>query len=144
MTTDQTITLKANLITIQLTLQKNIDELQNNLNSLTSVVVADPLDVATTQTLKTSLFKLKEADTLTLNKVKRALDKIERGHYGDCVACNDEIDYNRLSAQPFALFCLECQEESEKHHRTHRAPSVQYYKNDAEERAALEQENVDE
>ena len=141
MTNEQTSILKIKLQTLEAELTQHVNELQDNLNSLTSVVVADPLDVATTQTLKTNLFKLKEADTATLNKVKNALTKIERCLYGDCVTCNDSIEFNRLNAQPFALFCLECQEESEKHHRTHRQPVVEYYKNDAEEAAHLSVEN---
>ena len=42
--------------------------------------------------------------------VRRALDRIERGEYGDCLECGEPIDPRRLEADPTALRCIDCAE----------------------------------
>jgi RNA polymerase-binding protein DksA len=44
-----------------------------------------------------------------LSEVKRALQRMERGMYGTCERCGVEIDYARLKATPYALYCMNCQ-----------------------------------
>jgi DnaK suppressor protein len=61
-----------------------------------------------------------ERDTQELQRVEAALQSIQAGRYGQCIACNAMIDYARLLAHPTARRCLTCQEllESEaKHNR---------------------------
>ena len=40
--------------------------------------------------------------------VRRALERIEDGSYGECVRCGNEISAGRLEARPEAAFCIEC------------------------------------
>lgn len=40
--------------------------------------------------------------------VRRALDRIEEGTYGECVKCGREIAEGRLEARPEAALCIEC------------------------------------
>ena len=42
--------------------------------------------------------------------VQRALERIERGEYGDCLACGEPIDPRRLEADPTATRCIACAE----------------------------------
>ncbi len=51
--------------------------------------------------------------TQTLQQVQLALRRIADGEYGYCLHCGDPIAYARLSVQPFATLCLDCQEASE-------------------------------
>jgi RNA polymerase-binding transcription factor DksA len=44
-----------------------------------------------------------------------AMNRIDAGTYGICVACGEEISQRRLAAVPEALNCTRCQEEVEKH-----------------------------
>jgi len=37
-----------------------------------------------------------------------ALEKIEKGRYGNCEKCGKEIDEKRLKISPEARFCLNC------------------------------------
>lgn len=48
-----------------------------------------------------------------LQRVKSALAAFERGDYGDCRRCEEPIGYPRLSAQPEATLCRDCQGRSE-------------------------------
>ena len=40
--------------------------------------------------------------------IRRALDRIEDGTYGDCVRCGNEIAEGRLEARPEASLCIDC------------------------------------
>jgi len=49
-----------------------------------------------------------------LNQVLIALEKVDRGTYGICDACNRPIKKARLNALPFATLCVECQDRIEQ------------------------------
>ncbi len=38
-----------------------------------------------------------------------AIERVQRGTYGVCADCRDEIALERLQAVPFALYCVNCQ-----------------------------------
>ena len=40
--------------------------------------------------------------------VRRALERIEDGSYGECLRCGNEISAGRLAARPEAALCIEC------------------------------------
>ena len=40
--------------------------------------------------------------------VRRALDRIDEGTYGECVRCGNEIAAGRLEARPEAALCIVC------------------------------------
>ncbi len=48
-----------------------------------------------------------------LERVKAALQRIEKGIYGLCVSCKKEIDLERLDALPYADLCIECKRKEE-------------------------------
>lgn len=43
-----------------------------------------------------------------LRQVEHAMQRIERGTYGQCEKCNARIDPERLQALPYATLCLPC------------------------------------
>lgn len=43
-----------------------------------------------------------------LASVRRALDRIDDGAYGECVKCGAEISAGRLEARPEAALCIDC------------------------------------
>lgn len=49
-----------------------------------------------------------ERRKVRLQRVQSALQRIERGTYGKCVRCREEINEPRLEAQPEVLLCLKC------------------------------------
>ena len=46
----------------------------------------------------------------SLMLVERALERIEQGEYGNCLACGEPIDPRRLDADPTATRCIACAE----------------------------------
>ena len=43
-----------------------------------------------------------------ISSVRRAIERIDDGSYGECVRCGNEISEGRLQARPEAAFCIEC------------------------------------
>jgi len=57
--------------------------------------------------------RLNMEDTLEkeLRDVNKTLERIEKGDYGTCYNCNEEIPEARLEARPTASTCVKCKEE---------------------------------
>jgi DnaK suppressor protein len=49
-----------------------------------------------------------------LRQILGALRRIEDGTFGTCLHCEEEISQKRLSAVPWAPFCLACQEAADR------------------------------
>lgn len=49
-----------------------------------------------------------------LNLIKRALDKVKDGSYGQCSNCGEGINPKRLEAIPWTSYCVPCQELIER------------------------------
>jgi DnaK suppressor protein len=49
----------------------------------------------------------------TFNQIDDALMRLERGDYGNCPDCGEEIAEKRLRALPFAVRCKDCEEARE-------------------------------
>lgn len=46
-----------------------------------------------------------------VSRIDAALGRVERGSYGLCCRCGEEIDIERLRADSAAPFCIDCLEE---------------------------------
>ncbi len=49
-----------------------------------------------------------------LQKLDEAIRKLNEGTYGICEDCGDEISEKRLNILPYAIYCIDCKEKSEK------------------------------
>lgn len=58
-----------------------------------------------------------------LREVRRALERIDEGRYGDCVECGEPIGLPRLNVLPHAALCVSCQGMAE--HRADHALAQQ-------------------
>ena len=45
-----------------------------------------------------------------LRYIDEALGRAEKGYYGICAGCSEEIPIERLRALPFAIYCVDCQQ----------------------------------
>jgi DnaK suppressor protein len=52
--------------------------------------------------------------TVSLQKIAAALRRIDRGEYGYCLACEEEIAIQRLEFDPAATLCIGCAHKSEQ------------------------------
>lgn len=52
-------------------------------------------------------------EQVLLEQVERALARMDKGTYGICDRCGQEIDFARLKAIPYASLCIRCQTQAE-------------------------------
>src|SRR3990172_12182386 len=77
----------------------------------------DVTDQASAEVEKNFTIRLRERERKLLKKIDEALDRIEKGTFGICDGCGEEIGYSRIKARPVTTYCIECktqQEEDEK------------------------------
>lgn len=55
---------------------------------------------------------LNTLDYVQLRLIEEALDRLQSGDYGVCLACEEPIPDKRLRALPWARYCVTCQEEA--------------------------------
>lgn len=58
--------------------------------------------------------QLLERDESTMRELLEALDRIEKGTFGCCTACEGWIKKDRLMMVPHARLCIECQRKEEE------------------------------
>ncbi len=76
--------------------------------------IGDAADQASQSIEKELLFELSDNERGTLDQIEASLRKIDKGTYGACEACRKPISKPRLSALPFARYCIDCQNSSER------------------------------
>lgn len=78
---------------------------------------ADVLDQAALEQDKQLVLRRIAADQQLRTNLIQALERIRKGHFGECVNCGSEIETNRLEAIPWARYCIRCQEAAEHRSR---------------------------
>jgi DnaK suppressor protein len=58
-----------------------------------------------------------DREAALLRHVAAALARIEQGHFGTCLLCEEEIPEKRLQAVAWAAHCVSCQEDLDQNHR---------------------------
>ena len=74
----------------------------------------DDADRATIESERSLELRTRDRERKLLNKIDKALRKIEEGTYGYCEETNQPISIARLKARPIATLSLEAQEMHEK------------------------------
>ena len=74
----------------------------------------DYIDYAVNSYAREFLLSLTEMDRKQLLQIEEALRRIDRGEFGRCQQCGQEIPRKRLEIQPWARHCVSCQELEEK------------------------------
>jgi DnaK suppressor protein len=74
----------------------------------------DEIDTASSEINLSFTGRLRERESGLLAKIEAALRKIEKGEYGACENCGEEIGLKRLEARPVAQLCIDCKAEQEK------------------------------
>jgi RNA polymerase-binding transcription factor DksA len=58
--------------------------------------------------------KRDEIEKSFLDKINKALVKIDDGTFGVCEECGEEISVKRLEARPETTLCIKCKEDQER------------------------------
>lgn len=74
----------------------------------------DYIDYAVNSYAREFLLSLTEMDRKQLVMIEEALRRIDRGEYGNCQQCGATIPRKRLEVQPWARYCITCQELEEQ------------------------------
>lgn len=74
----------------------------------------DEVDIVSVEKENQMDFRLKSRNAIYLKKVRKSLQKIGDGTFGECENCGLEISHNRLLARPTADLCIQCKEAEEK------------------------------
>jgi RNA polymerase-binding transcription factor len=76
--------------------------------------LSDEGDVASSETDQTISLRLRDRESMLLNKIEKTLVKFEEETFGICEECGDNISVKRLKARPVAQYCIRCKQEREK------------------------------
>lgn len=74
-------------------------------------------DQASAESDKNFMLRLRSRESKLIKKIDETIELIDKGEYGICEDCGEEIDARRLEARPVTTYCIECktrQEEDEK------------------------------
>ena len=74
----------------------------------------DEMDLASSEYLQSFTFRLRGREKVFLDKIEKALRKIEDGSFGICEECGEEISIKRLEARPETTLCIRCKEDQER------------------------------
>ncbi len=80
----------------------------------------DAGDLATISHDRDLLYNLHEGGFERLRFIQEAIKALDRGQYGECIGCGEDIKEKRLEAVPWATMCIRCQEETEAEHTSSR------------------------
>lgn len=74
----------------------------------------DACDMAFNATETELTTQLAQHNHHEIASIKLALDKIAAGKYGVCEGCGSKILAARLEALPYSIYCIKCQQQSDR------------------------------
>jgi len=91
-----------------------IQKLNGNDLSIDDSETPDPVDLAVRNYSKNVMLAVSENESRQLALIDEALRRLDDHEYGLCQNCEKEVSAKRLSAIPWARYCLDCQELVER------------------------------
>jgi len=88
-----------------------IRELRRNQGVESASSPGDEMDVARSLTDVETNASLIERAEERLRSIEDAFIRLNRGRYGICEQCENDIAVERLKVLPFAIYCVDCQQE---------------------------------
>jgi DnaK suppressor protein len=107
---------KTTLNVFRRALQKSLAELGKDTRNRAALAIdtsPDELDRIQHAAEREYAMNILERNSNRLRDVRTALGRILAGTFGICVDCEETINPKRLSAVPWALCCIACQETAE-------------------------------
>ena len=89
---------------------KNIQGSRDSIDSLKNSECKDEYDYAEVSSDSFKEGIIANQQIKELNEIEDAIKRIEKGTYGTCEMCDEQIAIGRLRAKPFAKFCTPCRE----------------------------------
>ncbi len=73
----------------------------------------DPTDRASDEENRNFMLRIRDREHKLIKKIKKALDRIEKGTFGICEKCEEDISMERLKARPVTTQCIDCKTKEE-------------------------------
>lgn len=77
-------------------------------------VYADPADRATAESDRAFTLRLRDRERKLVQKIQKAVKRINDGEFGICSDCGDDISLARLKARPMTTLCIACKSKQEE------------------------------
>jgi RNA polymerase-binding protein DksA len=75
--------------------------------------ITDTSDIAADAAEGELAFRLAETESVEVEEIDKAIEKLDTGTYGICETCAEPINPERMKFLPFATMCIKCQELAE-------------------------------
>ncbi|MET0931702.1 MAG: TraR/DksA family transcriptional regulator [Aeromicrobium sp.] len=106
--------LEADLTRLRSELDHSARELQDLLRDGVDGAGNDQADVGSKGLERDAEMSLAANQRELLLQTEKALDRLEKGSYGQCEVCGEAIGKNRLMAFPRATLCMTCKQREER------------------------------
>lgn len=73
----------------------------------------DPTDRASLESERNFMLRIRDRENKLIKKIRKALNRIERGTFGVCEECGENISIKRLKARPVTTQCIDCKTKEE-------------------------------
>lgn len=73
----------------------------------------DPTDRASLESDRNFELRIRDRERKLISKIKKTLEKIDKGTFGVCEVCGEPIERKRLEARPVTSHCIECKKDAE-------------------------------
>lgn len=91
-----------------------LSRLEIETRSLEQGIPQDSADLSVLNLSQETLFEQASQRRQQLRRIEGALKRMERGSFGICQGCEQEIPLRRLDALPWTQYCLQCQQMIEQ------------------------------
>ncbi len=76
-------------------------------------ILPDPMDRASAESDRAWSLRIRDRESMLIEKIRNSLEAIERKEYGICEDCGEDISIERLKARPVTSFCIPCKTKRE-------------------------------
>ena len=96
-------------------LDRLLDEANRTVTGMTDYgeTFPDPTDRATLESERNFTLRIRDRERRLISKIKEALDRLDRGSFGVCEECGEDIGMKRLKARPVTTRCIKCKQTQE-------------------------------
>ena len=74
---------------------------------------SDLIDKANFEADRNFRFRMRDRENKLIRKIEKSLTKIDKGTFGICELCGEDIAIKRLKARPVATYCITCKNRME-------------------------------
>jgi DnaK suppressor protein len=73
----------------------------------------DPSDRASLEEDRNFMLRIRDRENKLIKKIKKALERIDKGTFGVCEKCGEDISIKRIKARPVTAQCIDCKTKEE-------------------------------